>query len=197
MTDKYLFYEFRLLDIDFTRYHAQLDALVAASKIMDEQSFRLAYDKLKCEIPLIYFHPINEEFPLFRARLARSIKPDEDLNCPQTFSYVPDSKVTETFPSIHRANYNSQSIFYASFSPITNFREINADVKAGEEVYLARWKVPKDSRLSLYRVFPKESFFNDNYFGLLKVTDGELANNEMGNYLRHLAHIASTVYVTF
>lgn len=175
--------------IDFVKYNTQLDALVSASNTMDEQTFRLNYELSKCDLPLVYQPPIDEEFSLYRARLARNILPDEDLNCPQTFSYVPVSKVTGTFPGIGRANYSGQSIFYASFSPTTNFREIDADVKAGEEVFLSRWKVSKDSRLNLYRVFPKESFDDDNYSGLLKVADKELANSELGVFLRRLGEL--------
>lgn len=178
-----------LSTIDFTIYHEHLDNLIAASKNMDEQTFRLTFDKEDDRMPFIFTLPINDDLFLYRARLARKIHSDEDLNCPQTFSYVPSSKITDTFPYLQRANYSGQSIFYASFFPITNFREISADVMAGEEVYLSKWYVSKGSNLSLYRVFPKESFDDSNYSGFLKVEDENLRSNEMGRYLRRLGEL--------
>lgn len=67
--------------------------------------------------------------------MAAKIGKDEDLTLPSTFSYVPIEK--SDVISRGRMNKKGQSMFYASLSPDTNYREICHDIKEGDEVYLS------------------------------------------------------------
>lgn len=154
----------------FPRYHSKLDEYVHSAMIMDEQTFRRTYENDQGTLPFSVILLPNVPLSLYRSRLERKVASEEDLSSPQTFSYVPLAATNEHFPNLQRANFSGQSIFYGSLSPTTNFREISEDVKAGEEIYMAKWNLSPDANLMLYRVRPpKGAFLNENFrkiFGL-------------------------------
>lgn len=146
------------------RYHEKLDEYVEAAKTMDEQIFRQSFEKEQGVLPFSSIQLSDIPISLYRSRLERKVIKGEDLSSPQTFSYVPLASTNENFPSLQRANFSGQSIFYGSLSPTTNFREISEDVTAGEEVYLAKWNFSPNAKLMLSRVLPrKEAFLTDTF----------------------------------
>ncbi len=52
-------------NIYFAKYDTQLDEFIAASYTMDEKTFRVAYENLKCELPLVFMSPIAGELYLY------------------------------------------------------------------------------------------------------------------------------------
>ena len=59
--------------------------------------------------------------------MGNSIGADEDITNPSTFSYVPQNKCSSSFPPLQRCNFSGQSVFYASMSVKTNFKEIDKE----------------------------------------------------------------------
>ena len=153
----------------FSRYHSKLDEYVHSAKVMDEQTFRLTYENDQGTLPLSAIRLPDIQLSLYRSRLARFVRDNENLLSPQTFSYVPLASTNENFPKLQRANFSGQSIFYGSLSPTTNFREISEDVTAGEEIYMAKWIFSPDANLMLYKVLPPKGAFLNDY--LLKSAD--------------------------
>lgn len=156
----------------FSKFHSKLDEYVHSAKIMDEQTFRRTYENEQGSLPFIVIQLSNTPLSLYRSRLERKVGPKEDLLSPQTFSYVPLSLTNSYFPSLQRANFSGQSVFYGSLSPKTNFREISEDVTAGEEVYMAKWNISSDAKLMLCRVFSSRGIlYNDNFRKIFKLDD--------------------------
>lgn len=192
----------------FPRYHAKLDEYVHAAKTMDEQTFRRTFEKDFRALPFSIIRLSNIPISLYRSRLERKVREEEDLSSPQTFSYVPLASVNEHFPNLQRANFSGQSVFYGSLSSITNFREISEDVTAGEEIYMAKWNISPDADLMLNRVLPpKGAFFKDNFrqlFGLDKeISDAfesffqKLGNIMMSTEEGFSKYLVSALYANF
>ena len=70
--------------------------------------------------------------------MGNSIGADEDITNPSTFSYVLQNKCSSSFPPLQRCNFSGQSVFYASMSVKTNFKEIDKESSIGKEVYIYR-----------------------------------------------------------
>ena len=153
-TDKYKEMNTTELSKQFLRYHAKLDEYVKAAKSMDEQNFRLTFEKDQGVLPFYVIHLPDLPITLYRSRLERKVGKEEDLSSPQTFSYVPLASTNKYFPNLQRANFSGQSVFYGSLSPTTNFREISEDITEGEEIYMAKWNISPDANLMLDRVLP-------------------------------------------
>ena len=171
----------------FTWFSKKLDEYVRSSKSMDEYTFRSAYEHDQGTVPFNY--TLLSDIPgLYRSRLARDIKDWEDLSSPQTFSYVPRALCNERFPSLQRANFTGQSVFYASLTPSINFREIGLDVVAGDEVYMAKWKFLKGTTLAFSRIIPREDCSAYNYLRE-KFNVNEKSGDTAGDYFAKLAKI--------
>ncbi len=160
----------------FSRYHSKLDEYVHSAKVMDEQTFRLTYENDQGTLPLSAIRLPDIQLSLYRSRLARFVRDNENLLSPQTFSYVPLASTNENFPKLQRANFSGQSIFYGSLSPTTNFREISEDVTAGEEIYMAKWIFSPDANLMLYKVLPPKGAFLNDYLRKMLGLDEETSN---------------------
>lgn len=83
---------------------------------------------------------------VYRGRFVDDKK--ENIYCPQTFSYIPEIVENKEKIKRGRMNLSGQSLFYASVSPETNFKEIRLDVTKGNIVYVGRWEIvdPKELR---------------------------------------------------
>ena len=171
----------------FTWFSNKLDEYVRSSKSMDEFTFRNAYEHDQSSFPFNY--TLISDIPgLYRSRLARDIIDWEDLSSPQTFSYVPRALCNERFPRLQRANFTGQSVFYASLAPLINFREIGLDVAAGDEVYMAKWKILKGTSLAFSRIIPREDSIAYNY--VRKIFNVyEDSGDTAGDYFAKLAKI--------
>lgn len=75
--------------------------------------------------------------------MGNSIGADEDITNPSTFSYVPQNKCSSSFPPLQRCNFSGQSVFYASMSVKTNFKEIDKESSIGKEVYISNGTLMK------------------------------------------------------
>ena len=160
------------LSKQFLRYHAKLDEYVKAAKSMDEQNFRLTFEKDQGVLPFYVIHLPDLPISLYRSRLERKVGKEEDLSSPQTFSYVPLASTNKYFPNLQRANFSGQSVFYGSLSPTTNFREISEDITEGEEIYMAKWNISPDANLMLDRVLPpKGTIITDNLRTLFRLDE--------------------------
>ena len=131
-----------------------LDRVIGDSKTLNKTEFENKY-KGKV-IPIILNAPcvFNGSTYLFRGLLAEDIGLDEDLSSPATFSYVPLFLNKNGKPKMGRANYEGQSIFYASEHIKTNFKEISKDSNIGDEAYMAKWRIKHNSNMHLYRTTP-------------------------------------------
>lgn len=89
-----------------------------------------------------------------------------------------------------RANYEGQSIFYASEHMKTNFKEISKDSNIGDEAYMAKWRIKPNSNLHLFRTVPAcgISTANDPN-GTFSITDPSIVNSDLGLYLKRLGSI--------
>ena len=172
------------------QYLALLDRVIGDSKTLSKMEFEKKYKGNHIGIPLKVYDIINDSLPLYRGRLAKHVRIDEDLSSPTTFSYVPLSLNEKGMPEIERANYKGQSIFYASERMGTNFKEISKDSNIGDEAYLAKWVLKPNSNLHLYRAIPDwgGSEANDPN-GIFSLTDPKIINSEFGQYLKRLGYI--------
>ena len=172
------------------QYLALLDRVIGDSKTLSKMEFEKKYKGNHIGIPLKVYDIINDSLPLYRGRLAKHVRIDEDLSSPTTFSYVPLSLNEKGIPEIERANYKGQSIFYASERMGTNFKEISKDSNIGDEAYLAKWVLKPNSNLHLYRAIPDwgGSEANDPN-GIFSLTDPKIINSEFGQYLKRLGYI--------
>lgn len=141
-------------DLIIKEHIEKLRDYIRSAKQMDEINFCKEFDNDD-----FLYHtnvPFEGGFDIYRSRLEKDMGANEDITKPSTFSYVPFEMRTRSFPKLHRCNYSGQSIFYASLSPKTNFKEINLDAKEGETVYFAKWHIENDAKANLFRVIPPE-----------------------------------------
>lgn len=167
-----------------------LDRVIGDAKTLSRTEFENKY-KGKV-IPIILNAPcvFNGSTYLFRGRLAEDVGLDEDLSSPATFSYVPLFLNNIGKPKMGRANYEGQSIFYASEHIKTNFKEISKDSNIGDEAYMAKWRIKPNSNLHLCRTVPawEISTANDSN-GTFSIADPSIVNGELGLYLKRLGYI--------
>lgn len=167
-----------------------LDRVIGDAKTLSRTEFENKY-KGKV-IPIILNAPcvFNGSTYLFRGRLAEDVGLDEDLSSPATFSYVPLFLNNIGKPKMGRANYEGQSIFYASEHIKTNFKEISKDSNIGDEAYMAKWRIKPNSNLHLCRTVPAWgiSTANDSN-GTFSIADPSIVNGELGLYLKRLGYI--------
>lgn len=121
--------------------------------------------------------------------MADGIGKHEDLSNPSTFSYVPQTLNEKGLPKMGRANYEGQSIFYASKHIKTNFKEISKECNVGDEAYMAKWVLKPNSNLHLYRAIPNWGISRANAKGIFTITVPEIVNSELGIYLKRLGYI--------
>lgn len=123
------------------QYLALLDKVIGDTKTLSRTDFEKEYKEHTINIFMSPPGVINDSMPLYRGRLAVDIKECEDLSDPATFSYVPLALNANGLPSMGRANFEGQSIFYASERMETNFKEISKDSNIGDEAYMAKWTI--------------------------------------------------------
>ena len=174
-----------VLDVNSISCQELMDVLVQ----LDEDSQMLAedefYDKYEnANIKCAFRTPVSlDNLSFYRSRMAATIGKDEDLTSPSTFSYVPIEK--SRYIRRGRMNKKGQSMFYASLSPDTNYREICHDIKEGDEVYLSLWGMKQDSSLMVLPVYLpqniKENVDLSNYLGIDKAF---FTKGLMGKYFR-------------
>ena len=167
-----------------------LDRVIGDSKTLNKTEFENKY-KGKV-IPIILNAPcvFNGSTYLFRGRLAEDVGLDEDLSSPATFSYVPLFLNKNGKPKMGRANYEGQSIFYASEHIKTNFKEISKDSNIGDEAYMAKWRIKPNSNMHLYRTTPAWGISTTNdAHSTFTITDPCIVNCELGLYLKRLGYL--------
>lgn len=179
-----------IYNIRMKQYLALLDRVIGDSKTLSKMEFENKYKGKP--IPIILNAPciFNGSTYLFRGRLAEDVGLNEDLSNPATFSYVPRFLNKFGKPKMGRANYEGQSIFYASEHMKTNFKEISKDSNIGDEAYMAKWRIKLNSNLHLCRTVPTWGISTANDpNGIFSITDPSIVNSEMGLYLKRLGYI--------
>ena len=157
------------------------------SQVMSAKEFYEKYERgdFKCgfrtPVPLK-----GQDF--YRSRMVKKVGANEDVTSPSTFSYVPLDR-----PEIvgrGRMNKEGQSLFYASLSPDTNFREICHDIKAGDEVYLSKWSMKSDASIMVFPVYlPDNIDANVDLSTYLGINNPVFAEGVMGDYFRKLSNL--------
>lgn len=172
------------------RFLEILNRVLGDSRTLSKTEFENKY-KGKA-IPIILNAPcvFNDSTFLYRGRLAKDVDLNEDLSSPATFSYVPLFLNKIGKPQMGRANYEGQSIFYASEHMKTNFKEISKDSNIGDEAYMAKWRIKPNSNLHLFRTVPACGISTANApNGTFSITDPSIVNSELGLYLKRLGSI--------
>lgn len=160
----------RKAEIAISKSSQRLDEYVCSAKTMTEQTYRNYYLRKECQKAFIQHQPLGGDFDVYRSRMGDTIKPDEDITSPSTFSYVPKRKCTNSFPPLQRCNFSGQSIFYASMSAKTNFKEIDKERCLGKEVYISKWHIDNNVNANLFRVIPPEGIaISEDYKGYLRI----------------------------
>lgn len=122
--------------------------------------------------------------------MGNSIGADEDITNPSTFSYVPQNKCSSSFPPLQRCNFSGQSVFYASMSVKTNFKEIDKESSIGKEVYISKWHVDEDANANMFRIIPSEGIdIDEDYKGCLKIDTEKKYPHYTIEYLRKIGNI--------
>lgn len=185
----------RIIDIHQCLY--TLESMYSDTKSLSEEEFDKAYSNYPINIILTSPLVLNEPMSMFRGRLAKNVGKDEDLSKPDTFSYVPLSLNKKGIPTRGRANYNGQSIFYASTSMKTNFKEISKNSNIGDVAYMAKWILKPNSNLHLYRAIPEDGVKVDgNTNSLFCISNASIVNSELGTYLKRLGNIMMSNEIT-
>lgn len=167
-----------------------LDEYVCSSKNMDEQTYRNLYENKSFPMIFVQHEPLGGDFDVYRSRMADSIMPDEDITNPSTFSYMPKKKCSASVPSIQRCNFSGQSVFYASMSAKTNFREIDKGCCTGKCVYISKWHIDSSANANMFRIIPPEGVeVNEDYKGYLKIDTKINYQQYTTEYLRKLGKI--------
>jgi hypothetical protein len=167
-----------------------LDRVIGDAKTLSRTEFENKY-KGKV-IPIILNAPcvFNDSTYLFRGRLAKDVDMKEDMSSPATFSYVPLFLNKIGKPKMGRANYEGQSIFYASEHMKTNFKEISKESNIDDEAYMAKWRIKPNSNMHLYRTTPAWGISTTNdAHSTFTITDPCIVNGELGLYLKRLGYI--------
>ena len=173
-----------------TQYLDLLDRVIGDSKTLSRTEFENKYKGKAIPIILNAPYVFNGSTYLFRGRLAEDVGLNEDLSSPATFSYVPLFLNKIGKPKMGRANYEGQSIFYASEHMRTNFKEISKDSNIGDEAYMAKWRIKPNSNLHMCRTVPAGGISTANDpNGTFSITDPSIVNGELGLYLKRLGYI--------
>lgn len=172
------------------KYFELLDRVIIDSKALSREDFEGKYKGHPIKIILNVPAVINDSLPLFRGRLAKVVGKEEDLSNPVTFSYVPLKMNMDGKPQMGRANYEGQSIFYASANMKTNFIEISKDCHIDDEAYMAKWVLRPNSNLHLYRTIPAQGISESgNSNSIFTITNPTIVNSSLGTYLKKLGSI--------
>lgn len=155
--------------------------------ISSEDFYKEYYNK----IGVVYSHhqEIYDNTVLYRSRTNKNIT-EEDVVKVSAFSYRPIDIGNTTPPSIERLNVKGQSIFYASFSPETNFKEIDKNIKAGTEIFISRWKIKNGENINCYNLLLP----NNVYAGVAKldeitINDPDVVNSVLGDYIKCVGRV--------
>lgn len=180
------------MQIDIKGYTEKLLELEDSAQTMQESEYYSEFTpRFSCPLP----RPYNlETLSLFRTRLASSDIDNEKERKISTFSYIPLESVTSDFPKRGRMNKTGQSLFYASLSPDTNYKEIKHDICGGEEVYLSKWNIKGGQKLSTY-IIPSINNIGPNADAeeSYAITCSFFTQGEWGEYIRCLTRIFTTV----
>lgn len=157
------------------------------SKVMSPDDFYAKYESgnftcgFRTPVPL-------EGRDFYRSRMVKKIGTNEDITSPSTFSYVPLNR--PDLVSRGRMNKEGQSMFYASLYPDTNFHEICHDIKAGDEVYLAKWRMKPNVSIMVFPVYlPDNIDTNVDLTTYMGINNPVFAEGAMGEYFRTLSDL--------
>ena len=175
----------KVLDVNPISPKELIDELIQLDKdsqMLAEDVFYKKYENanFKCA----FRNPVSiNNLAFYRSRMAAKIGKDEDLTLPSTFSYVPIEK--SDVISRGRMNKKGQSMFYASLSPDTNYREICHDIKEGDEVYLSKWGMKLDSSMMVLPVYlPQNIKVNADLSNYLGINNTFFTEGLMGKYIK-------------
>lgn len=174
----------------FVELSKKIDEYVDSAQIMDEQTYRNFYENKECPMAFAQHMPLGGGFNVYRSRMGDKINADEDITNPSTFSYVPKEKCSSSFPPMQRCNFSGQSVFYASMSVKTNFKEIDKESGMGKEVYISKWHVDEDANANMFRIIPPEGIdIDEDYKGYLKIDTEKKYPHYTIEYLRKIGNI--------
>ena len=174
----------------FSKLSQNLDEYIFSAEANDEQTYRDLFIHKECPMAFVQHQPLGGDFNVYRSRMGNSIGADEDITNPSTFSYVPKNKCSSSFPPLQRCNFSGQSVFYASMSVKTNFKEIDKESGAGKEVYISKWCVDEDANTNMFRIIPPEGIdINEDYKGYLKIDTEKKYPQYIIEYLRKIGNI--------
>lgn len=174
----------------FLEASKNLDEYVCSAETMSEQTYSDFYKDKENPMVFVQHHPLCGGFDVYRSRMGDSIEADEDITNPSTFSYVPNKKCTSSRPPLQRCNFSGQSVFYASMSLKTNFKEIDPKNCAGKEVYISKWHVDEDANANMFRIIPPEGIdMEEDYKGYLKIDKDIEYPRYTTEYLRKIGNI--------
>lgn len=177
-------------EIIFLKLSKKLDEYVDSAQIMDEQAYRDFYKNKECPMAFVQHQPLGGNFDVYRSRMGNSIGADEDITNPATFSYIPEDKCSDYFPSLQRCNFSGQRVFYASMSVKTNFKEIDKESCIGKEVYISKWHIDENANANMFRVIPPEGIdIDEDYKGHLKIDIEKKYPQHIIEYLRKIGNI--------
>lgn len=171
----------------FKEHISVLQELIDNARCKNELELQNIY---KGKLNIILRSPIivNDPVILYRSRLASEV--NTDITLPATFSYVPLSYNAKGIPKRGRMNLSGQSLFYASSSPDTNYREIKKNVMAGDEVFLSQWEISPNSGFSIYNVVSADNISESvDKETRICITEQHIVNNPIGDYLKYLSNI--------
>ena len=174
----------------FSKLSQNLDEYIFSAEANDEQTYRDLFIHKECPMAFVQHQPLGGDFNIYRSRMGNSIGADEDITNPSTFSYVPKNKCSSSFPPLQRCNFSGQSVFYASMSVKTNFKEIDKECCAGKEVYISKWCVDEDANANMFRIIPPEGIdIDEDYKGYLKIDAERKYPQYTIEYLRKIGNI--------
>lgn len=173
--------------VSFKEHISVLQELIDNARCKNELELLNIY---KGKLNIILRSPIvvNDPVVLYRSRLASEV--NTDITLPSTFSYVPLSYNAKGIPKRGRMNLSGQSLFYASSSPDTNYREIKKNVMAGDEVFLSQWEISANSGFSIYNVVSADNMSESaDKETCICITEPKILNTPIGDYLKYLSNI--------
>lgn len=178
--------------INIKMYNERLKELIVAPKTMDEEeSYSKYFESLRLPVGRPYTLQIG---PLYRSRIADEKLTKEDAKLVKSFSYIPLENTTETWPARGRMNRTGQSLFYASLSPDTNYRELKRDIQIGDEIYVARWDLKENAKLNSYAIpHPSNIGKPERSDSCFTLTGSYFAKGEWGEYLKTLSDIFTEI----
>lgn len=190
LTNNMISFHSKEAEITFLELSKKLEKYVDLAQIKDEQSYRDFHKNKDCPMAFVQHQPLGGNFNVYRSRMGNSIGADEDITNPATFSYVPEEKCSSLFPPLQRCNFTGQSVFYASMSVKTNFKEIDKESCTGKEVYISKWHIDENANANMFRVIPPEGIdIDEDYKGYLKIDKDKEYPQHIIGYLRDIGNI--------